>query len=135
MAFSRAERMRRWREKNPDKSRSGCREYHATNREKILARKRDYYQRVRKPNDATPEGRLTDLNRKHQRRAFVGNGSVSMEEWQAILASHGNACAYCQTSDRKLEMDHVVALSRGGQHVASNIVPACKPCNARKGNR
>ena len=29
-------------------------------------------------------------------------------------------------------MDHVVALARGGLHCASNLRPACEPCNLSK---
>lgn len=128
-----AERLRKWRAKNPEASRANDRASYARNREKRLKEKRDYYQRVRKHRDATPEGRLKDLNRKHRRRSLIGEGHVSSEEWQSIKAAHGNACAYCGTAERPLEMDHVKPLSRGGEHVASNIVPACKPCNSRKG--
>lgn len=53
----------------------------------------------------------------------------------AILAKHNHRCTYCQTSEMPLEMDHVISLSKGGPHCATNIVPACKPCNSSKGNR
>lgn len=32
-------------------------------------------------------------------------------------------------------MDHYIAIANGGNHTASNIVPACLPCNAAKGDR
>jgi 5-methylcytosine-specific restriction endonuclease McrA len=32
-------------------------------------------------------------------------------------------------------MDHILALSKGGEHCATNIAPACKPCNSKKGSR
>lgn len=28
--------------------------------------------------------------------------------------------------------DHVIPLSKGGHHTASNVVPACGPCNSVK---
>lgn len=129
------ENVARWRSENQERSRADCRAYHAANREQILERKRAYYQRIRKSQDATPEGRLKDLNRKHRRRAACGSGNVTQNEWEAILAAHDSACAYCGSPDRPLEMDHVIALSKGGKHCASNIVPACKPCNSSKGAR
>lgn len=135
MALSRAERMRRWRERHPEQSREGCRDYHAQNREAILQRKREYYQRVRKEADKTDAGRLADRNRKARRRALTSAGTITQAEWGAILEAHDHSCAYCGASDCPLEMDHVRPLSKGGAHVASNIVPACKPCNSRKGAR
>jgi 5-methylcytosine-specific restriction endonuclease McrA len=32
-------------------------------------------------------------------------------------------------------LDHVVALSRGGDHVGDNVRLACHACNTRKGDR
>ncbi|OKI71401.1 HNH endonuclease [Streptomyces sp. MJM1172] len=49
----------------------------------------------------------------------------------AILARWGSACAYC--GKRAEHLDHVVPLSRGGEDVESNMVPACAPCNLSKG--
>jgi 5-methylcytosine-specific restriction endonuclease McrA len=132
---SRAEYMRQWRAANREKSRANERACYARHAEKRRQEKRDYYQKVRKLRDATPKGRLKDLNRKHRRRSLTGAGNVTAEQWAAILAKHNHRCAYCQTSETPLEMDHVIPLSRGGPHCASNIVPACKPCNSAKGAR
>lgn len=38
-------------------------------------------------------------------------------------------------SDVSLTMDHVIPLSRGGDHSIDNIVPSCFSCNASKGNK
>ncbi|WP_203620386.1 HNH endonuclease [Streptomyces sp. SID8499] len=32
-------------------------------------------------------------------------------------------------------VDHVIPLSRGGQHAEGNLVPACKSCNSSKGDK
>lgn len=41
-------------------------------------------------------------------------------------------CYYC---DRvATTWDHVIPRSKGGADVANNKVPACKPCNERKGS-
>ena len=47
-----------------------------------------------------------------------------------------NACYYCKsvTPARKLTMDHVVPLARGGRSKKSNLVPCCKSCNNLKKN-
>ena len=67
-------------------------------------------------------------------RSVKRAGRVTHEEWQKIVARFGGRCAYCRR-EAPLEMDHVVALSKGGRHEAANVVPACRPCNAGKGDR
>jgi 5-methylcytosine-specific restriction endonuclease McrA len=78
-----------------------------------------------------------DLLRKlsHQRIGLYGRSNFSFEEWLQILDRFEHCCAYCHRSDVKLTMDHVVPVSCGGEHIAENIVPACKSCNSKKGNR
>lgn len=80
----------------------------------------------------TPRYRFNQANAKALRRMREREGGVTFEEWQAICARHGHRCAYCRRK-RRLTMDHVKALARDGRHVASNIVPACTPCNSAKG--
>ena len=43
-------------------------------------------------------------------------------------------CGYCgrHTPSRDLTMDHRVPLVRGGRSIRSNLVPACRACNAAK---
>ncbi len=55
------------------------------------------------------------------------------EQWAALQDAWGG-CAYCGASDRPLQRDCVLALSRGGRYTLDNIVPACASCNASKCN-
>ena len=43
-------------------------------------------------------------------------------------------CAYCCATDRALQRDCVLPISRGGRYTLDNIVPACGSCNASKCN-
>ena len=45
-------------------------------------------------------------------------------------------CQYCNTLFPKsvLTLDHVLPISHGGKTSWENIVTACSPCNAKKGN-
>lgn len=58
-----------------------------------------------------------------------------------LFARDHYRCQYCgrHQSDLKpreaLTRDHLVPISRGGLNVWTNVVAACSPCNARKGNR
>ena len=55
---------------------------------------------------------------------------------ERIFARDEYRCAYCgeQFDPERLTVDHVQARRRGGDGSAGNLVTACAPCNARKGD-
>jgi 5-methylcytosine-specific restriction endonuclease McrA len=76
-------------------------------------------------------------NPVHVRRArhmAAVERTLTQEQWNGILELFGQRCAYC-LAETKLTMDHVIPVSRGGPHIAGNVVPACKSCNSKKGAR
>lgn len=50
---------------------------------------------------------------------------------------HSVQCHWCQHSfrPRNCHQDHVVPIAKGGEHILSNLVIACKWCNAKKGTK
>jgi 5-methylcytosine-specific restriction endonuclease McrA len=54
-------------------------------------------------------------------------------QWTALKAAWGG-CAYCGATDKTLQRDCVLAISRGGRYTLANIVPACRSCNTSKCN-
>jgi 5-methylcytosine-specific restriction endonuclease McrA len=72
-----------------------------------------------------------------QRRRALRNGAprsdLTAAQWTAIKAHYSYRCVYCGTKPKRLTQDHVTPLSKGGSHTVSNIVPACRSCNSRKG--
>ncbi len=52
-----------------------------------------------------------------------------------VLEKFGRQCVYCRKTQVPLELDHLLPRSRGGPNRASNLAPACHPCNDQKGNR
>ena len=58
---------------------------------------------------------------------------LTVEQWTALKVAWGG-CAYCGTTDKPLQRDCVLALSRGGRYTLNNIVPACRSCNTSKCN-
>lgn len=125
--------LRAARDPNLDSDR--CRKYREANRIELAQQKRGYYQRVRKDADKTDLGRFKDREKKARRRAVYAEGTISHEQWLEICALFQQCCAYCGVQPDTLEMDHVIAISKGGHHSADNIVPACKSCNSAKGAR
>ena len=57
------------------------------------------------------------------------------EQWEALKDKYRYCCFYCGNKPDRLEQDHVIPLSRGGDHTKSNIVPACPFCNNSKNNK
>lgn len=58
---------------------------------------------------------------------------LTAEQWTALQEAWGG-CAYCNASDRRLQRDCVLAVSRRGRYTLDNVVPACGSCNASKCN-
>ncbi|TQC47431.1 HNH endonuclease [Rhodococcus sp. WS4] len=71
--------------------------------------------------------------RKRKRRMESVEHDLSSEQWAALVTAWGG-CAYCGATDKPLQRDCVLALSRGGRYTLDNIAPACGSCNASKCN-
>ncbi len=104
-------------------------EYYHANREAILAKHAKYR--------ATPRGRqiIRCLNQRHRAAKEAVENTLTKEEWDNILAYYRNRCAYCGEDMVRITMDHIVPVSKGGAHSASNVVPSCTPCNSSKRDR
>ena len=59
--------------------------------------------------------------------------SLRKTRWWQQKTSSGT-CHYCgrRVGIKKLTMDHVIPLSRGGRSTKGNLVPCCKQCNTAK---
>ncbi len=77
--------------------------------------------------------RRARLARKRRRRVASRDNDLTADEWQVLLDAWG-ACAYCGATGVALQKDTVLAISRGGRYTFDNVVPACRSCNASKGN-
>jgi 5-methylcytosine-specific restriction endonuclease McrA len=75
--------------------------------------------------------RVEAARRRKARLRLATTVGVSIRDWERLVRRHSGCCAYCGER-RKLTMDHVVPLSRGGQHAIGNILPACQSCNSSK---
>lgn len=144
-----------WKELNPEKYRDGIkkakdknrtdirkkgREYYWANREARQVYRQEYYQKnknkerynSKKWNTAHPEKIAEYNHRRRARRKGAQQYALSAEQWVAVKTAYKNRCAYCNCESDSLTQDHVIALSRGGDHEIYNIVPACITCNKRK---
>ena len=83
--------------------------------------------------DGRHRSRKAEAARRRKRRMERVEHDLSDEQWTALKAAWGG-CAYCGATDRPLQRDCVLALSRGGRYTLDNIVPACGSCNTSKCN-
>lgn len=103
---------REWRRKNPERA--------AENYNRFIADNPGYTV-------------IKDAKRRAQKLG-AGLESITAAQWRALQEYFNFRCAYCLAPVDGLTQDHIIALSRGGEHVLGNIVPACKSCNSRKNN-
>jgi hypothetical protein len=101
-------RMRKWREENPEAYAAVRAKYHALN----PGSQRAY---------------------SHSRRIKTGAGMTAkqLSDW---TKAQDKRCFYCDCAcESTYHVDHIVPLSKGGEHQEWNLVIACAPCNLAKG--
>jgi 5-methylcytosine-specific restriction endonuclease McrA len=138
------ERSKRWWDNNPNKAAEYCKVWRQNHPDRSLLDTEKSVERMRKRREDDPEG-----TRKYQndwahensdkivkyafeRRSKIANaGSFTAEEWENLLEQCGNKCVCCGKK-KKLTVDHIVPVIKGGTNLISNIQPLCKSCNSSK---
>ena len=82
---------------------------------------------------AVDRSRQATAARWRKRRMDRVEHDLSDEQWGALALAWGG-CAYCGATNKPLQRDCVLAVSRGGRYTLDNIAPACRACNASKCN-
>lgn len=72
-----------------------------------------------------------DLRRKRRLEGMVHD--LTDRQWAALKDAWAG-CAYCGATNRPLQRDCVLPISRGGRYTLDNVVPACRSCNTSKCN-
>lgn len=103
-------------------------EYRKNNIEKIKLLQKEY-----RKNNRDICNLLSSNYRARKRNCHVID--LTRKQWEFIKEFHRHRCYYCGIKPMRLTKDHIIPLSRGGAHSMDNIVPACQPCNSRKGAR
>jgi DNA-binding CsgD family transcriptional regulator len=68
--------------------------------------------------------------RRAKEKGAPGRG-ITPQEWEDILIKYNYECLKCGSKE-KVQMDHIVPISKGGAHDISNVQPLCKKCNVQK---
>ncbi len=120
------QRLRDWRKKNAEKNKS----YADKNRALHQSQWREYRQRFYEKHGAQYFHGYVAARIARKHNAPIND--LTPAQWKEIQAAHGHRCVYCGRKMQRLTQDHITPLSRGGNHTASNIVPACQSCNSKK---
>lgn len=117
-----------WSEENYERVAGYKRAYYEQYRDQVIARSKEWAE------DHLEKVKRFKANNRRRRRAAknAGKGHFTVEEFDALCSAYGYACLCCGVTDRILEADHVVPLTRGGSDEISNIQPLCGECNRRK---
>ena len=128
--------------KSKEKRKAYRKGYYAKNRDTVIQKSRTYRSenleacRARElAYQKTPKGAMVAKNTTHRRRAAKRQGSVTTDQLLALSAKANGCCYYCRGKFKKLTIDHIVPLSKGGRHDLDNLVMACGPCNLKKTDR
>jgi 5-methylcytosine-specific restriction endonuclease McrA len=69
----------------------------------------------------------------YRARKHAARGAVTAAEFTAITERQKFRCHWCGNSIRSAPtMDHVIPLSKGGEHSVANVVASCRRCNSKK---
>ena len=118
------ERKSRWQKANPEKAAEYARRWYRNHPAIAAAKDQRWY-------DNNPEGVREKARRRRAVRAAVLNIPFTTEALRARMAYWGDRCWMCgREADT---VDHVIPLAGGGPHVLSNLRPACRSCNSKKG--
>ena len=79
-----------------------------------------------------PSVRATAVARRRAGQFSLLEHYTSLE-FELLCKSYDYRCLGCGSSPKRLTVDHVVPLSKGGNDTIDNIQPLCKPCNSSKG--
>ena len=113
-----------WRRANPDRVRAQKSKSHLRHAAKNVAR----VARWRKVNPLAHAAQTE--SRRARKMNAPGYGYTTTDLVRQRMEMFAGRCFYCfDTADT---MDHRIPLVRGGAHLPSNLVPACRSCNSRK---
>lgn len=84
----------------------------------------------------SPQGQVSQFNaqcRRRQREENQGDG-ITSEQWKEMMDFFEWKCAYSgePLTDKTRTIDHIVPVSKGGQHEIWNMVPMLKSYNSSK---
>lgn len=117
---------RKYRENHKGKVIESNLKYRAKNKLKIKEANHKYHQ--------THKAKALSVINWHKKIARLNGARAdfTIEQWINCKEYFNGSCAYCGTKTSKLQQDHVIPKSKGGEYTASNIICVCSKCNGNK---
>lgn len=134
---------RKERVKWPEKKRPASRIGIVVRRGDVDAMRR-YHKAYRDQNRARINELQAHSRKRHRVQIGIRNrlrrykGKIARANPDAVLAKVNAAngiCVYCGLSAPRLEIDHIEAISAGGDSSLDNLMPCCRFCNASKSDK
>ena len=97
----------------------------------------DYEKRItieRKSRAKRKEAQRPLKNSRQQIRNRLLTGSKYTISSREIEKLYSQPCYRCETT-KNTTIDHIIPLSRGGNHSIGNLMTLCRKCNASKGKK
>lgn len=117
-------RARSWKAKNKDKVKEYALKWNAAN----PGRKKAAFDNWHKANP----GKQSEFNQRRRALKRSAEGVFTVQDIERIRLAQKGRCAACGKTRKKLSVDHIVPLSKGGTNWPSNIQLLCKSCNSSK---
>ena len=120
------EKRRKYHNKYYQKNKERMKAYQIENRERSRELERIAYKK-------NPEKFLfKNALRRHRMNSLISDFKYS--DWKVCLTHFDHSCAYCGEKN-KLEQEHIIPVTKGGNYTKDNIIPACVSCNCSKYNQ
>ena len=119
------------------KRKSYCRkcsnQYGKEYREKNKDKRREYDKKYR----MSPRGQVVTFNKHHKRKLRKENqgSGITKEQWVEMMEFFDWKCAYSELTldkNKNRTIDHIIPLSKNGDHEIWNLVPMCSNYNFQK---
>lgn len=132
----RIERASKYRKDHPELIRTQQRKYVQNNKAKVLESKRKW--NLAHP-DLAKAYHLANqrLREARKKKVTVGNREEIKRFYIYVHTSPYIECTYCKkpVPKEKRQVDHIIPISRNGEHSLPNLAPSCATCNSKKFNK
>jgi len=134
-AEARREATRAWRASlTPEQRKEHDQKTHQKYRVRRLAQHREWMQRTGYQwHRVNPEAQAAK-NARRRTKSRQAEGSYTADDVKALVARQKSRCACCGAK-KKLAVDHIVPLAKGGSNWPRNLQMLCRSCNSKKAAR
>ena len=138
----RLECARAWRTLNRDKINKKLREWYCSHPGKNRAYHLKWYSENQEKARASGhrwktenKDKVREHNRNRRAKEKQSRGKITAREWSLLLDKYSHKCLCCGKTGVKLTLDHVIPISKGGEHKIENAQPLCLSCNSKKNDK